>query len=248
MTHLVLLAAGMGKRIGDLTGDAPKVMLRLPTGRSLLAENLRSAMASGVVGRATVITGHLATMVEDEVHAHEHARLTTTRHNPAYASAGPIRSLWEARDLIGSVDVLIANGDTFYRPAAFEALGRQTAPVDGVLLAYSRSQMDADDVKVQLTADGSIAAVGKSLVPKDATAISAGLLLARGEAGRRRLSSVLEAFMADGRAIARGAIWHHLVDELAREPPGVRGVEIDPSWWREVDTRADYEALCATLL
>lgn len=246
MTRLVLLAAGMGRRIGDLTGDAPKVMLRLPTGRSLLAENLCNAVASGAVDSATIITGHLASTVEDAVAAHEHAALMHTIHNPEFASAGPIRSLWEARHVIGADDVVIANGDTYFRSAAFDALAGG-ASADGVFLAFSRSGVDADDVKVRLTDHGGIAAVGKSLPAAEAGGISAGLLLARGVEGRTRLSTVLASFMDDGRATARGAIWHDLVHELAQQPPGVRGIEIDPSWWQEVDTPADYEALCASL-
>jgi choline kinase len=245
MTHLVVLAAGMGKRIGGLNGGAPKVMLALPTGRSLLAENLCNALGSGVVSQATVITGHLAEVVGREVAGHVYAGQVRTRHNPEYATAGPTRSLLEVRDVIGSEDVIVINGDTFYRPDAFGRL--DDAGDEGLFLAFSRAVQDADDVKVALREDGSVARVGKALSAQDGEGISAGMFLVRGSAARARFADVLDAFAADGRAMTRGVIWHDLVSDLARTEGRVSAVEIDRAWWREVDTAADYEALCASL-
>lgn len=244
MTHLVLLAAGRGKRIGDVSDGAPKVMLPLPSGRSLLAENLCNAIATGAIVRATVITGYMAEMVDREVASHEHAAMVGTIHNPEFAIAGPVRSLWEARDLIPDDDILIANGDTFYRT---EALGAICAREDdGLYLAYSPAKIEEDDVKIARQPDGWLRSVGKTIPPADADGISAGLFLARGPAARQQLSAVLNRFITSGRAAERGVIWHDLVGELAETGGGVRPVEIDATSWQEVDTPADYDRLRAT--
>jgi choline kinase len=244
VTHLIVLAAGMGQRIGNLTGDVPKVMLSLPSGRSLLAENLCNAFSSGAVRQATVITGHRADVVDREVASHEHAATVRTLHNPEYASAGPTRSLLQARDIIGGDDVLVINGDTYYRAPAFAEL--DAAGQRGLFLAYSRLHQDPDDVKVAVRTDGSLAKVGKRLTPEQSDGISAGMLLVRGDQPRALFAGVLDDFVADGRAMTRGVIWHDLVAEIATKDRSVTAVEIDPGWWREVDTPADYEALRAS--
>jgi choline kinase len=245
MTQLVLLAAGRGKRIGDISNGAPKVMLPLPSGRSLLAENLCNAMATGAISRATVITGYMAEVVDREVAAHEHAAMVATVHNPEFAVAGPVRSLWQARDLILANDVLIANGDTFYRTEALAAICARRD--DGLYLAYSPAQIEEDDVKIVRRPDGMLGSVGKSMPPLDADGISAGLFLARGTAAREGLAAVLHRFIDSGRASERGVIWHDLVGELAAMSGGVKLVEVAPSSWQEVDTPEDYDRLRTTL-
>ncbi|HEX5578376.1 MAG TPA: NTP transferase domain-containing protein [Candidatus Limnocylindria bacterium] len=241
----MLLAAGRGKRIGDISNGAPKVMLPLPSGRSLLAENLCNAFATGAISRATVITGYMAEVVDREVAAHEQRSMVATVHNPDFAVAGPVRSLWEARDLILDTDVLIANGDTFYRPEALATICARGD--DGLYLAYSAARIDEDDVKITRRPDGLLTSVGKAILPVDADGISAGLFLARGSAARQELAAVLHRFIDGGRAAERGVIWHDLVGELATMGGGVHTIEIDPGSWQEVDTPADYDRLRTAL-
>lgn len=243
MTDLVILAAGLGKRFATMTGGGPKVMLRLPSGRSLLAENLTNALSTGVASRAVVVTGYRAELIDREVARHERAPSIATVHNPDYATFGPVHSLWAARDTLERGDVIILNGDTFYRPEALLELADRHAP--GFHLLYSRRGVEHDDVKVTLEGDR-VVAVGKHLPANEAHGVSAGVLLVRGPAARTRFSGVLARFVREGAVGERPVIWHDLVHEVARDG-SVVAVEVGHRNWIEVDTLEDYEALCEAL-
>ncbi|HET7520403.1 MAG TPA: NTP transferase domain-containing protein, partial [Candidatus Limnocylindria bacterium] len=135
MTDLVLLAAGLGTRLASLGADVPKVLLMLPSGRTMLGENVHNALDTGAVARAVIVTGHRADLVDAEVEVHEHATGILTIRNPDYATHGPIRSVWAARAILAAGDFLLGNGDTYYRADAFHALTDQRGA--GVYLGYS---------------------------------------------------------------------------------------------------------------
>lgn len=241
MTDLLLLCAGMGRRLGA-SNDLPKVLMLLPYGRSLLAQNLSNAFASAVVDRVVVVTGHQAALVEQEIARHERAQSIDVVLNPGFATSGPIRSVWAARDLTMEHDLIIANGDTFYRPAAFHELWHNGE--QGLRLAYSRRDAKDDDVKLMLTAEGQIRSVGKEVAPEQADGVSAGLFLALGSGPRELVWRVVEERVIAGDGEQRRLIWHDLVNELARGGRAVRAIELPADFWHEVDTAADYARLC----
>lgn len=244
MTALLVLAAGLGRRLANADSDLPKALLPLPSGRPLLAETLTGALATGAVARAVVVTGYQAELIDREVARHECAASIATVHNPDYRTSGPVRSLWTALDLIEATDAVIVNGDTLYRPEAIHAVARRRRP--GFHLAYSRRAVEHDDVKLVLSG-GRIASVGKQVDPAAADGVSAGLFLVRGTRARARFASILESFVRDQQPGGQRAIWHDVVQALiiARDP--VFAVEVDHGAWREVDTPEDYAALLAAL-
>lgn len=243
MTELIILAAGLGRRFATLAGDTPKVLLPVPSGRTLLAENLTSAQSTRVASRAVVVTGHRADLVAEEVAAHEWAKSIETVHNPDYATYGPVHSLWAARGSIERADVIVLNGDTYYRPEAFHAIADR--PALGFRLLTSRRGVEHDDVKVTIR-DGRLVAVGKHVPQSEADGVSAGIFMARGAAARAEFASVLGDVVRRERAAVRPVIWHDVVDELARRGD-VRSVDVGHRSWFEVDTLDDYAALRTAL-
>jgi choline kinase len=245
VTDLLVLAAGLGKRFATMDAEMPKVLLELPSGRTLLSETLASAVSAGIMTHAVVVTGYRAELIREDVARHASAASITTVHNDAYATHGPVHSLWAAREAIERRDVVIVNGDTYYRSEAFRAVAGRPEP--GFHLAYSRRALQHDDVKVTLGGDRVVAA-GKRIPDAEAHGVSAGLFLVRGEEARAALSSVLASAVDEGRpASERPRIWHDLVNELASGGRRVFAVEVEHGDWREVDTAEDYAALCVAL-
>lgn len=244
MTDLILLAAGQGTRLASAAGSVPKALVPTPDGGSLLEKNLRNARRSGSVRRVVVVTGYCAEAIEEEIARVAADGGVETRHNPEFEAHGPIWSIWAARDVVQSTDVMIGNGDTYYRPEAFREVA---ACGDGFCLGFSRRAVEADDVRVSLAPDGTVAAVGKSLADERTDGVSAGLFLARGEPARARLDGLLAEFVEREGLSGVRAIWHDLVNELAATTGSLGACEIAETWWHEIDTPEDYAGLAELL-
>lgn len=106
----IILAAGVGKRLGDSVVEHPKCLLVLE-GRTLLDRMLDSLAGTGVRD-VVVVTGHLGDQIEAAVRGRPGVQ---TAYNPEYRK-GAILSLWAARDELDD-DVLIMDADVLY-PAA----------------------------------------------------------------------------------------------------------------------------------
>lgn len=117
----IILAAGVGKRLGQVEGERrPKCLLR-PGGESLLARHLRLLETNGVA-ETTVVTGFRADAVTAEVDSLPLDMPVVARHNPDY-EAGSVVSLRMAADVLRAGDeVLVMDADVLYHPAILARL------------------------------------------------------------------------------------------------------------------------------
>jgi choline kinase len=107
----VILAAGLGRRLGGAAQEAPKILLRFE-GRSLLERHLSQLGAVGV-DEITLGVGHGAALVKAEL---ERLRAEGVElvHNPDYreGSVVTLSTLGEAMTRGG--DILLMDGDVLY--------------------------------------------------------------------------------------------------------------------------------------
>ena len=108
----VMLAAGVGARLGNETGKPPKVLLRFG-GASLLARHIALLRHIGVDG-LVLCTGYRAEAVEQEIAACKADDFVKTVCNPDYRE-GSLVSLWTVRNaLTAGDDVLLMDADVLY--------------------------------------------------------------------------------------------------------------------------------------
>ncbi|MSO68922.1 MAG: phosphocholine cytidylyltransferase family protein [Alphaproteobacteria bacterium] len=114
MTRALILAAGVGRRMGPRAETGPKILLRIG-GQSLLERHLRLLILVGVT-EVVLGVGFEAQRVEAEL-----ARLplkgamwVTTVHNADYRR-GSVVTIWSLRDaLAAGGDVFVMDGDVLY--------------------------------------------------------------------------------------------------------------------------------------
>lgn len=161
--HAVLLAAGLGRRLNEITGGGPKCLL--PFGEaSLLERHLRALRAAGV-DSLTVVVGFEAMQIEqalgmlDSVVPDDMA--VGTVHNPAFRQ-GSAKSVLAARNILeGDDDILLMDADVLYDQRLLNALlGDGGTDVLGMDTRVGAD--DAEAVKVCLK-DDRIVAFDKSL-------------------------------------------------------------------------------------
>ena len=123
--HAVILAAGVGRRLGHGTADGPpkpKILLDFG-GRSLLSRHLALLAQTGI-GSVTIVVGHGAAQVRSaltELHAGVDV---TTMENPDYTE-GSVVSLWSARDVLRCKrPILLMDADVLYDHRLLERLVR----------------------------------------------------------------------------------------------------------------------------
>src|SRR5688572_2121825 len=88
----IILAAGVGRRLGDSVAEHPKCLLEL-RGRTLL-DRMLDALSEAGVGDVTVVVGHLGEQIQTAVAGRRGVR---TVFNPEFRK-GAILSLWTARE------------------------------------------------------------------------------------------------------------------------------------------------------
>jgi 2-aminoethylphosphonate-pyruvate transaminase len=119
----LILAAGMGVRLGEIGRRVPKGFLRLGE-RPIVEESLERLFGEGIE-RVVLATGHHAELFEEL--AARHAGRVTTVRNPRYAESGSLYSLWCARGAIRG-DFLLLESDLVYERRALREVLDHPSP------------------------------------------------------------------------------------------------------------------------
>jgi len=115
----LVLAAGRGTRMKELTEDLPKPMLRI-AGRPLL-EHIVLALRNEGIGRFVVVTGYHAERIER--HFGDGSRLgVEIRYRRQEVQDGTARALLLGRESIADRPFLLAWGDILAEPGNYPAL------------------------------------------------------------------------------------------------------------------------------
>lgn len=228
--HVVLLAAGLGSRLGALTRDLPKALL--PVGdRPLLSHALR--FAARLEPSRVVVVGGFGFAQVDEVLAGlrrgdgPEARLPVELVENTHFRDGNLVSLFAARPRVDD-GFLLMNVDHVYR-APIAAIVRP--PVDEVTAFVDVDRrLGDDDMKVLRDERGRVREIAKTLRTFDCGYV--GMTRVPREALARYWDTAERALADEGRAI-------HVERVLARlattdAPPVCR--DVSGHGWLEVDT------------
>ncbi|OGT74801.1 MAG: ADP-glucose pyrophosphorylase [Gammaproteobacteria bacterium RIFCSPLOWO2_12_47_11] len=116
----VLLAAGIGQRLSEISGNKPKCLLQFG-GVSLLQRHLKILHHYGITG-IIIVTGYRADLIEQEVGKSEAANLIQLIYNPAYEKGSIISMLTGVEALAADNDFLLMDADVLYDHRIIERL------------------------------------------------------------------------------------------------------------------------------
>jgi 1L-myo-inositol 1-phosphate cytidylyltransferase len=157
----VLLAAGLGSRLGNLVTGAPKPLIAV-AGRPLVSYTLDSLKDAGVE-EVVVVTGYRETQLRDALRALSPLSLRFET-NPEFRS-GAARSLAAARQACGQEPFLLVMSDHLLEHDLVARLAG-TDPADGAAVAADatpRSREYTEEATRLLVDDGFVRDIGKMI-------------------------------------------------------------------------------------
>jgi choline kinase len=230
----VILAAGQGRRLRDVTGDSPKCLTRIGS-CTLLERQIRSLRACGV-GTVTVVAGFCADDVR-RVCGPAVDLVVNTRHE----STNSLYSLWLARNLLTDGFVVLNCDVLFHDQLLWDLLTARDE--DALLMAAARGATYSDEEMKIRVRGGRVAEIAKTLDPADADGENVGIAKFGADGAKLLVEEMGDVLASDGEREwlprAFGA--------FARRRP-LHVVETRGYPWTEIDFPEDYWRACAEIL
>ena len=141
----IILAAGLGSRLGELTKECTKCMVKI-NGITLIERMLRQLDRYGM-DRIIIVTGYKGDILKDYV---QNLRINTPVvfvDNSDYRHTNNIYSLWLTREFLEEMDSLVLESDMIFEDRVIEKM----LAIDngcGTFVARPRPWMDGSIVKL----------------------------------------------------------------------------------------------------
>ncbi len=144
----IILAAGMGKRLGEFTKNNTKCMVKV-NGVTLIERLLQilDNVKSAKLDRVVIVTGYEGQKLRDYVSTLNVKTTIEYVDNPIYASTNNIYSLWLAKDYLLQDDTLLFESDLIFEDEVVEKLLTNPYPSLALVSKYE-SWMDGTVVKL----------------------------------------------------------------------------------------------------
>ena len=229
----IILAAGVGNRLGAPWNTAPKVLLPVG-GRTLLARHLAILEDAGV-DEIVIGVGYRADLITAELEAIGAGSNVRTVVNPRYRE-GSVVTVWSVRETLAAGDpILLMDADVLYDARMMRRLCESPHPN---CLLYDTDIEDGEEpVKICLR-DGEIVDFGKTVTPDhDRHGESVGFFRFSPEAATM-LASIVAGYVEAGRS---EEMYEEAIRDLLRAtPPSAFGIEdVTGLPWIEIDFPED---------
>lgn len=156
----VILAAGKGSRLGELTKGNPKTMLTIGK-NSLIGYQIKACRKQGIE-KYIIVVGYKQEMLKKHVLSFLPQEKVTFVENKLYETTNTLYSLWLCSSYLDE-DFLYFNADVLFHP---DILNLITAPTEHSLLLLEKKHCREEEVKIK-EKNGIITEIGKLLNPAD---------------------------------------------------------------------------------
>jgi choline kinase len=228
----LIMAAGRGSRLGDLTEDLPKSLISL--GDLSALELQIDVLASRGVRRAIIVTGYRADLVRHAAERRARDRLTLEfAFNPFWSVTNVLGSAWFARTLLAD-DFVYLHADTVFAPSILDDL---LASSTDVALPIDMRPVEPEQMKAEVV-QGRVLELSKELPDER----SAGEFIGIGLFRARVVPALRTAIEDTIEAGAGGAYFEAAINQLIAGGQVVHALEVRGRPWTEIDFVEDLEA------
>ena len=142
----IILAAGMGRRLGEYTKDNTKCMV--PVNGVRLIDRLLHQLSNLELSRVVIVVGYQAENLKSYIGTRYADQLTIEYvENPVYDKTNNIYSLWLAKERLQEDDTLLIESDLIFSDRLFPMIMENPYP-NLALVAKYESWMDGTMVRI----------------------------------------------------------------------------------------------------
>lgn len=141
----IILAAGMGRRLGEFTADNTKCMLKVNGER--LIDRMLGQLHRLDLSRIVVVVGYEGTKLREYIAQRYPSRRIEFVENPVYDKTNNIYSLWLAREHMAADDTLLLESDLIFEDGVLDAAMRSEQPNVALVSKYE-TWMDGTMVRI----------------------------------------------------------------------------------------------------
>lgn len=141
----IILAAGMGRRLGEFTADNTKCMLEVNGVR--LIDRMLHQLESLNLSRIVIVTGYEGEKLQNYLNKNYPDKNIVFVNNPIYDKTNNIYSLWLARGYMAEEDTLLLESDLIFDNSILEAAVNSEHP-NVALVAKYQTWMDGTMVRI----------------------------------------------------------------------------------------------------
>jgi len=232
----LILAAGIGQRLGELTSDIPKCLLPIDSSTTLLDYSLQAIKDNGFT-EVVFITGH----AEDKLKKHiannwKHKLNFKFIFNDKYSEFNNVYSAYLATDIWDDETVLF-NSDIIFHPDILKNLIQYSREgAQSYLVIHDKKILNAEDMKVKVNDKDEIKQINKGLDLQTSYGEYIGILALKGKERIKLLESLEKNVNEKRLNIYYEDALDHVLSEISVYPSSTEG-----KIWTEVDTKEDYE-------
>ena len=217
----IILAAGMGNRIKELTGGQPKGFLEI-NGKSIIQHQVDVLKTAGIT-KIAMVTGYKKALFQ-----HFKKQGIELFYNPFYRGTNVMGSYWFAIEFLNESFVFL-HGDTYFEPEILDLLIKPP----GNNLAVEFKDCGKEEMKVKVIA-GEIIEINKEMNESQGEFIG----IAKFD-NFMEINSKVEELIDEH----YGAFFERVITELLGCHIKFKAIDIGNRIWEEVDFQEDYENL-----
>ena len=231
----IIMAAGKGSRLGNLTGGKPKSFVEI-RGRKLIEYNL-SLLQKYHVDEIIIVTGYQCEAFEELTANEKNIRLI---FNPFYEMVNVLGSFYMGMEALHD-DFIYLHADTLCEPAIFEKMVRLEGDI---VLPVDYKQCDEEAMKVR-SKNGQIVQITKQMPVDEAEGEFIGMAAFRKEVIPALKEKTKQLMKEKAFTDYFESAIQRLIDD--KEDFRLKAVSTDGAFWAEIDFWEDYEKAAAEI-
>ena len=234
----LILAAGMGSRLKDLTADNTKCMVKV-NGVTMI-ERMLNQLENKAFSKIIIVTGYEGQKLIDFIETLDISTPIEFINNPIYDQTNNIYSLWLAKDKLLKEDTVLLESDLIFEDSVLDALLDDSRSTLALVDKYE-SWMDGTVVK--LDEDDSISAFvpGKKFVYRDIDSYykTVNIYKFSKEFSTTHYVPFLDAYT---QALGRNEYYEQVLRVITLlDDPAIKAKRLDGQKWYEIDDVQDLD-------